>query len=374
MSFPPPPPDKDGKVPTVNNEAEAFMLTLADAMLTPISDPGSPSAVIPVAVTAPADSIDKARLMHFWSELDGKALEMRQAALSRFADGMDLPREQIMGMSSNSGTGGGNSNGVSHWGAWQIEESTIKFHIEPMLQLVCNALTIGYLRPLMDEENTDEFITYDTARLRLRPDRSKEAIELWDRMVISTEAMLREVGFNIKDAADDKEVRQRILMKLASGSATPEQVTAALKVLGIDLPVEAPAGPPAMPRETPPPPSLEDHPERPRTPEDDNLPALLAASDALVWRALERAGNRIRQSYGVKPPGVPAYSIHTLYKANGDAEAFLDDAWSCAPQVLNGLCDVDSTVQTLNSYCRALLAEQAPHSRERLKTWLEATT
>ena len=80
---------------------------------------------------------------------------------------MDLPREQIMGMSSNSGTGGGNSNGVSHWGAWQIEESTIKFHIEPMLELICNALTIGYLRPLT--EAVDTFVTYNTKKLRLRP-------------------------------------------------------------------------------------------------------------------------------------------------------------------------------------------------------------
>jgi hypothetical protein len=309
--------------------------------------------------------------MHFWSELDGKALEMRQAAISRFADGMDLPREQILGMSSNSGTGGGNSNGVSHWGAWQIEESTIKFHIEPMLELICNALTIGYLRPLT--EDTEPFLTYSTARLRLRPDRSKESIELYDRGLLKAEVPIKENGFTPDQMPDESEFKFWVLKKIAMGSATPEQVQAALSLIGIDLPVAEPEQQEKAPAELPPAPSLEDHPEKPRTPEersDSELPALLAASDALVWRALERAGNRIRQKAGVKPPGVPAYEIHTLYQCNGDAGEFLEDAWSCAPQVLDGIADVDTTIQTLNSYCRALLSEQQPHSRSRLEEWL----
>lgn len=366
MTFPPPPEREGIETTQPTNEAEAFMLTLADAMLEPIKDPGSPSAVIPVTVTAPDDSIDKARLMHFWSNLDEKALEMRAAAISRFADGMDLPREQVLGMSSNPGTGGGTSNGVSHWGAWQIEESTIKFHIEPMLELICNAITIGYLRPLTEQPL--DFITYDTSRLRLRPDRSREAFELYDRGLLKSLTLLRENGFRSDDLPPEDEFKTWLLRKVATGSATPEQVAAALKAFGVDL------GQPETPgvREAPPPPSLEEHPERPRTPGEPDFPALLAASDALVWRALERAGNRIRQKMGVKPPGVPAYEMHTLYQANGDATALLEDAWSCAPQVLDGLADVDKTVQTLNSYCRALMSEQAPHTRERLEKWLRA--
>lgn len=369
MSFPPP-PEVDGAPQQTANDADAFMLTLADNMIEPIGDPSSPAATVPIVVTAPDDSIDKAKLMHFWSELDGKALEMRQAAISRFADGMDLPREQVLGMSSNSGTGGGNSNGVSHWGAWQIEESTIKFHIEPMLELICNALTIGYVRPLT--EDGEAFVTYNTNKLRLRPDRSVESLELYDRGLLKKEVPVKENGFSPDDMPDDDEFKMWLLRKIASGSATPEQVQAALTLLGVELPVTPPALPEA-PRETPQPPSLVDHPDRPKTPErsDSEPPALLAASDALVWRALERAGNRIRQKAGVKPPGVPAYSMHTLYQVNGDAGELLDDAWSCAPQVLDGLSDVETTVQTLNSYCRSLFAEQAPHTRDRLKQWLE---
>lgn len=361
MSFPPP-PNVDGAPPETANDADAFMLTLADAMLTPIEHPESPSAMVPIVVTAPADSIDKVKLMHFWSDLDAHALEMRSEAIRRFATGMDMPPEQILGLSSSHGTGGGKSNGVSHWGAWQIEESTIKMNVEPMLELVANAITVGYIRVLDPE--TDEFVIADTSSLRLRPDRSKEAFELYDRGALSRRALLRENGFEDVDLPDDAEFKEFLLRKVATGSATPEQVGAALKMLGVDLPITAPLqGETTQP---PQPPSLEDHPTRPRTPD----PELLAASHALVFRALERAGNRIRQHTGVKPPGVPSYAMHTMVTVNGQADKFLEDAWSCAREVLGDIADVETTVRSLDSYCRALFASQEPHSKARLTEWM----
>lgn len=363
MSFPAP-PEQEGEASTFANEADTFTVTLAEAMLAPLNDPSLPSAKVPVVVTAPDESIDKARLMHFWSDLDEKALEMRKDAIHRFALGMDLPPEKLLGMSSDGGTGGGTSNGVSHWGAWQIDEDTIKLHVEPMLELICNALTVGYLRPATDG---DEVVRFDTAPLRLRPDRSKEAMELWDRMAISTEAMLREVGFDVADQPDTEEIKTRILMKIASGSATPEQVAAASKVFGVVIPTGTET--PQDTRPAPESPSLLEHPTRPRTPAE--VPAaLLAASDALVYRALERAGNRLRQQVG-KPPECRAYETHTLIKANGTAPRVLDDAFSCAPQVLDGIEDPAKVIPVLESYCHTLLAEQSPHERSRLASWLE---
>lgn len=363
MTFPPP-PAVDGVEVETKNEASSFMLTLADAMLTPISDPGSPSAVVPIVVTAPDDSIDKAKLLTFWSELDSESMNLRNEAIRRFALGMDLPPEQVLGMSSNGGTGGGSSNGVSHWGAWQVEEATIKMHVEPMLDVIVNALTIGYLRPLTNDPFS--LIIYDTSALRLRPDRSQEAFELYDRGLITAVALRRENGFSEDDAPTPDEFKHWLLVKVASGSSTPEQVQAALSALGVVL--EGVVG--DTPREAQQPPSLEEHPTRPRTPNESSL---LAAADALCYRALERAGNRLRQMGG-KPPGVPAYETHMFVKANGNAPALLDDAWSCAPKVLFGIADPDTVVPVLNSYVITLLTEGAPHDRERLASWLQLTT
>lgn len=357
MTFPPP-PGQDGQELQTANDADAFMLTLADAMLKPIEEPGSPSSVIPIVVTAPDDAIDKAKLLTFWSELDQHSMDLRNEAIRRFALGMDLPPEQVLGMSSNTGTGGGTSNGVSHWGAWQIEEATIKMHVEPMLDVIVNALTMGYLRPLTDDES---IVVYDTSALRLRPDRSKEAFELYDRGLISADALRRENGFDDDDVPTTQEFQTWLLIKVASGSSTPEQVQAALEALGVPLTVGVPQ---ASPREAQQPPSLEEHPTRPRTPGES---ALVAASEALVFRALERAGNRLRQMGG-KPPGVPSYETHLYVRANGNR--VLEDAWPCANQVLDGIADPDKIVPVLDSYCQSLITEQSPHKRERLVNWL----
>ena len=363
MTFPPP-PTQDGVAVVTTNDADAFMLTLADAMMTPVQDPSSPAAMVPIVVTAPDEAIDKPRLLTFWSELDEASMALRSEAIRRFALGMDLPPEQVLGMSSNSGTGGGTSTGVSHWGAWQIEESTIKMHVEPMLDVIVNALTMGYLRPGLGDSDL-AIVTYDTSRLRLRPDRSKEAFELFDRGLLSVEALLRENGFDKDDLPDEAAFKRWLLVKVASGSATPEQVQMALAALGVDLGTLVDN---ANPREARPEPSLEDHPTRPRTPAERS--ALLAASEALVFRALERAGNRLRQSTS-KPPGVPAYETHCYVRANGAADRLLEDAWSCAPMVLAGIADFETVVPVLNSYCQALLTEQSPHQRDRLDGWLQ---
>ena len=365
MTFPPPPP-VDGVAQVTTSEADTFMATLADAMLTPINDPGSPAAQVPIVVTAPDESIDKPRLLQFWSALDEAAMTLRAEAIRRFALGMDLPPEQILGMSSHGTEGGGGGTGVSHWGAWQVEESTIKLHIEPMLDVICNALTMGYLRPAVPGDPTC-LVVYNTAALRLRPDRSKESLELYDRGLITGEAAVRENGLALTDMPSEVEFKRWLLVKTASGSATPEQVQAALKALGVDLgDLFAPEAPT---RESRPDPSLDEHPTRPKTPLDH---ALLAASEALVFRALERAGNRLRQSVAKPPPGVPAYEVHTLLKANGSTLALLADAWSCAPNVLDGIADSAAVIPVLDSYCATLLAEQAPHSRDRLSNWLSA--
>lgn len=357
MSFPAPPEQEGEQAPL--NEAESFMVSLADSLMQPIEDPSSPAAVVPYIVTAPEDSIDKAKLMTFWSQLDAESKALRQEAIHRFALGMDLPPEQVEGMSSNSGTGGGSSNGVSHWGAWQIEESTIKLHIEPMVEVIANAITVTYLRPVT---GGDEYVAWNSAALRLRPDRSQEAILLYNLGILSAERLLIENGFSKTDLPSDEERREWLLLKVASGSATPEMVSVALGMLGVDIPALG-----GTPNEARPDPSMDDLPLQEGPPDPA---ALLAASEGLVFRALERAGNRLRND-GIKPPNLPSYETHTLIPANGKSDFLLSDAWSCAPQVLDGIADPDTVIPVLTAYCKTLFSSQAPHTRERLAAWLE---
>src|ERR1044072_582157 len=364
----PPPPEVEGKPQATANEAVQFMQMLGNSMMESLKGDGSPSEHVPIVSMVPGEYIKSLKdgLVHFWSPMDDATREMRRDAIFRFALGINLPPEKVLGMSANPGTGGGNSNGVSHWGAWQIDEEAIKMHVEPMLDVVVNSLTGAYLRPYTGDATA---IRYNTSPLRLRPDRSKESMELFNLGELSGAAMRRENGFDEKDAPRDEDLRFWLTKKIAGGSATPEQVNAALKKLGVDLgPLELPS---VAPRESRPDPSLEDHPVR-DIPERDAA-ALLHVSEALCLRALERGGNKLRQRFGADRPNMNcrAYEVHTLIKANGSADMVMADAFSTADMVLDGLADAGKVVPVLEAYCKSLLASQEAHSRPLLAKWLE---
>jgi hypothetical protein len=347
-------PTPEGYVlPEGASESDKVMQVLYDAMTTAIANPGTAASQAPIVMMVPDQFVDKANLLKFWSELDEKVIEIRNDAITRLGRGLNLPMEVITG-----------SGGMNHWGMWQIDESSIKAHIEPAAETIANSLSIQYIRPVTKDPN--DVVRYDTSEMRMRPNRSKEAIELYDRGELKSETLLRETGFTHEDAPDDEERQRWLLMKVASGSATPEQVQAALEALGVPLVVAVPLDN-ETPRESRPDPSLQDHPVRelPPIPDAAALDVGLAAScDAMVFRALERAGNRIRSRKNFRPVGVDAADIylHTTTKPT-DLDALLDDAWSCAPRLLRGLpFEQKEAVQgALDEYARHLLTAQVEH-------------
>src|SRR4029079_12876610 len=91
---------------------------------------------------------------------------------------------------------------------------------------VCSyAVTSEYLQPSLeglvpDPENY--FCIADTSSIRLRPNRSAEAIELFDRGELSGMALRRETGFQPEDAPPVEEFTKWLLRKIAIGSTSPE--------------------------------------------------------------------------------------------------------------------------------------------------------
>lgn len=351
FQFPPSPDQPEGA-----NTPSQFIKVLGDNMMAPIKNPSSPSALVPIVVTVPDDLTEKPHLMRFWSDLDQHAIEMRSEAIRRFALGMDLPAEIVLGMSSM-----GARSGASHWTAWQIDEASIKVHIEPLLQVVCDALTAGYLRKSPGVQ-ADEVFTFDTSSIRLRPDRSKEAFELYDRGELDGQALRRETGFEEADLPDDAERKLILLRKVASGSATPEMVADALKQLGVDVG----AGGDQM-NQARPAPSLLDHPVN-EIPSDRN--AVNLACEVMVYRTLERAGNRLRSASGVKVPDVCAADTHLHVKATPvQVAGLLADAWDVVPKVLSG-ADAETVTARLDEYCRLLLVQQQAHDPALMRQFL----
>lgn len=380
MTFPAPPPI-EGAEQRQANDAEDLMRVLAEAMQASIQNREDASALVPIVIKAPADAIAAIKHLTFWTELDEHAIALRNEAIRRLALGLDIPPEVLQGLSDS-----------NHWSAWAADESTIKAHAEPLLKLITTALAQGYLRPLLSDENSISAdalrsfsIGVDTHEMRLRPNRSKEALELYDRGELNGDSLRRETGFTEEDAQTDDDRVLFYLRKIASGSTTPELVEAALKELGVKLKVandtQAPvAQPPGT--EGRPAPTLEGHPVQnipdreisqrrkdardqgnvpSSAPENRNAAALVAATEQVVVRALERAGNKLKNQMKVKPT-CAAVDIYKFVRSE-DTEFLLDDAWTHVAAIAERHRIPATWLEgVLENYCTQLLKDQTPHT------------
>ena len=377
LTYPTPPAsavDGGAEAIATMNEAEQFMHTLAASSMEMLEPE---EVAMPTVVMADPDAlsmVSKDKLIEFWSEIDDKAMILRSDAVRRFSLGMDLPPEQVLGSSGLAVTGAGGSAGsVNHWGVWANEEQTISSHVEPALDDFAATLTSAYLRSVVP--GTELVVGYDTATLRLRQDRSKEAMEWYDRGVLKAEVALRETGFDPdSDRMDDKEFKRWLLTKIAGGSATPEQVQESLRLLGVVLNV-AP-GPSAVEAPRQPgrnnAPSLEDHPyEGPPRVQNDQSDApfgvFTAACEGLTLRALERAGNRLLNS-GKRGKDrdrtTPPYAAHVLTPV----EEVPEFDFSTASVVLSDLTAREQAEVrlALQNFCKTLYETQTGYTRDGL--------
>lgn len=350
--------------------ADQFQKALTDAIMESIGDQTSASARSPLVVTIPGDRIDQVKHVTFATPMDERVKELRDEAIRRLALGMDLPPEIMTGMAD-----------TNHWTAWNVDESAIKAHAEPLLDLITDSLTTGLIWPVLEAAKVDGVEEYavdsDTSEMRLRPDRSREAFELYDRGVIDAKALRREVGFDELDAPTDEEVKAFFLRKVAAGQTTPELVQAALQELGIDL-SPAPAGPTdERAVEARPTPSLEEHPyEGPPVGDqvirnDEPPNGLISAADVIVHRALERAGNRLRSKTGSKLT-CPAGELYLHQPVTASmADDVLTDAFGSLHRYTACRTVPQEVLEpALDAYCRALLTTGRAHSTKLMAPYL----
>lgn len=380
LTFPPPPPESvngGAEAITKMNEAEKFMVSLAASSMQMLEadEVSFPTIVMSDALALAA--VDQKKLITFWSEIDDKAMRLRDDDIRRFALGMDLPPEQILGSSGIAVSGSSGSAGsVNHWGVWANEEQTISAHVEPALDDLVGTLTNAFLRVAV--EGTEKVVAYSTASLRLRQDRSKESIELYDRGELSGAVMLRENGFDPEtDRMDDKEFKRFLLMKMLGGSPTPEMMVEAMRLLGQVFEIDMEEGQsdgkgipgPAQPR------NLDDHPYEgpPRVDHEQKeapFSARAASCEALVFRALEKSGNRLLNN-GLRGKDRDRNTpLHLAYLAvEHKAAAWSKDFdFSLAPTLLGNHSaeGLDSTVRILGQFCADLYNNDEPYTREAL--------
>lgn len=209
LSFP------DLPTPVSAESIDPFAQLLVDVGSKGVADPTSAQATIKIPIGADlgdsdvkiADLIHVVDLSNPFSE---RMLEQRRAAVTRLATALDIPAEQLTGLGD-----------MNHWGAAQIEESGIKVHITPDMEMICHAFTEGFLYPTLEAEGSalvgprggKPVIWYDPSEIVMRPDRSEVALEAYDRGELSGPALLRELGFSETDQPDEAELERIIDLK-----------------------------------------------------------------------------------------------------------------------------------------------------------------
>jgi hypothetical protein len=302
-------PSKDG----TSSDLVGFMRYLAEIMGTALKDRESAASLVPTMLTLPPEALDKVKHIDFATEL-AKATEGKvEQTIRRIALDMDLPAEVLLGMAD-----------ANHWSAWQIDESSVKVHIEPMLTRICDALTQGYLAPALEaigEDPAAYTLWYSTANLTVRPNRYADTIEAFDRDIVSEQAVIEAGGFSKEDMPSDEERTRRLQEKLLLAAPTGPLAGQLAETLGL-----VDEAPPA-PAQIAPAPAADDGTEPPADdralpsqdtgsgtppPGEQQAAGLIVAADLLTRRALELAGKRLltREIRG-KLGDTPAQEIHT---------------------------------------------------------------
>lgn len=374
---------------------ETFVDILGEAMSASMEQDGTAKSVVPIVVERPEGGGEDNKFEHitFESPLSEKISEYRADVTRRLAIAMDLPPEIL------SGTGDTN-----HWSAWHIEESAVKIHVEPMMTRICEALTKAYLHPILKltGQNPDEFsFWFDTSPLTVRPNRLQDTLNLYERGIVRSRAVLEAGAYNPNvDAPDEEEDNKRFMRELVLRDPTLFAVPEIREVLGIDIDIATPpVGQevvPGQPEAGPPPPPAPERdtpsstPELPQQPaqtapasqgsgggdgfvasaDPDLVPApsaLVVAADLLVHRALELTGKRLHKSRDRDQwSQFPTHELHTRLRVRDyeHAERLLMGAWEhlgVATAYLH--VNQDDLRGLLHSYSKELLVRAMPHSQ-----------
>ena len=225
------PYDEDGDFNEQYNTEEAaddFEDQLIDAMTTPIKDEDSASAVVPLIIRGPAELGDKIKQFKFERSFDDSLVSRADRVLERIMQGLDVPKDVVTGLAN-----------VKYSNALQIDEALYKAHIEPLMLLIADALTVVYLRPYLIANGYDKDevsrvqIWYDPSQVATRNDRAADADSGFEKMAVSYDTWRRAHGFSNADAPGPEELALRLV--ITKGMITPELTQSMLEAVAPEL-------------------------------------------------------------------------------------------------------------------------------------------
>lgn len=184
-------PVPDGGQPEPGTEEE-LRQHLVDAMMTSIRDRGGADAVIPLVLFGNAEFAGGLKHLLMERSDDAQAFATRMKAYrERYASGIDLPAEIVTGMTD-----------ANHWTAWKVDQNTWKYYLEPMAQLIADALNESYVKNIAGVLGANPInvrVCVEGTKVIAKPDRTDAAIRLRQLGVLTAEAAAKAAGFEESD-------------------------------------------------------------------------------------------------------------------------------------------------------------------------------
>lgn len=223
-------PKKDGGKGDVN-DLMAMVLEVAKAQLT---GEGTAAGLVPIMIEIPQEAGQAPIHLTFATELTGELKEKLDHAIKRLAIALDIAPEELLGL--------GDSN---HWSAWSIDETGIKLFIQPVAVRVCDALTLGYLRPALESIGADPekyALWFDASPLTVRPNRFEDAVSLHEKGLINGEEVRKAGNFSDDSKPNAKELA--ILRAMEIIRLDPKLIEQKAWADLVGLPISEPPQPP----------------------------------------------------------------------------------------------------------------------------------
>lgn len=210
-------PDSDADDESDGTDAMETDLSedLSEIFTEVVTQDGHANTFAPVILRGPETLGEKIKYIELSKNSDQMYTKNIEFKLDRILTALDIPKSVASSMSD-----------LKYNNASVVEDSLYRNHVEPLILMICDALTTGFLHPALRANGVPEdliqkvVIWYDPSALTTKTNKAEASDFGIENNIISHSAWRREHGF----PESDKETEEQVMMKMImnSGALPPE--------------------------------------------------------------------------------------------------------------------------------------------------------
>lgn len=190
--------DKPGAEPATTNggfqTAQTLQAKLVEADQIGSRDRKAQVRRTPLVATVPAEHADKIKHITFNKDVSELEIKKRDAATLRFARGIDMEPDQLLGLGK-----------TNHWNGFLLADQDVNLHVKPPMKTFCQAMYRNVIRPMLIKDGIDPakyVLSIDASEITADPDKTDEATAANTAGALTNAALLRHHGLPEDDGYD----------------------------------------------------------------------------------------------------------------------------------------------------------------------------